>query len=252
MFSKKIICILGPTCTGKTDLSIYISKKFDTEIISVDAYTIYKDMNIGTDKISLCKSKNRAKHHYIDILLPTDAHSVYNFYRKSYKILKYCWENDKLPVFVGGNLMYMWVLQKQIKKNHKYGVSPAFLNIGILPLNKIIFTKNIENRLKKMFANGFIKEVESLKNKYKEIGKKNSMKAIGYKEINLYLENKISKEFVFHKIVRSTLNLANKQILWLKKWDNMFYFNLIDKNNKKLIYNLIKNYLNKKELINDY
>ena len=47
-----IICILGSTCTGKTELAINLQKRFPIEIISVDSAMIYREMNIGTDKPS--------------------------------------------------------------------------------------------------------------------------------------------------------------------------------------------------------
>ena len=72
------------------------------------------------------------------------------------------------------------------------------------------------------------------------------MKAIGYKELLLYLENKISLNIALNTIIKSTVQLANKQLLWLKKWRDIFYFNTTEKNNRHKIYQLINNHSNKR------
>ncbi len=244
MFSNKIICILGPTCSGKTDLSLSISKKYNIEIISVDAYMIYKNMTIGTDKPT-SYYLNKIKHHFIDILEPTETYSVFKFCYDAYKILKICWKNNSIPIFVGGNLMYMWVFQNFFLKHNKLDKKFTFLNIGLLPISKDILLKNIETRLSRMLKNKFIDEVKHLILQYKININNNAMKAIGYKELYLYLNNKINIKTALDQIIRSTFNLSNKQILWLKKWHNMFYFNLIKTSNANTIYKLINNYLNK-------
>ena len=63
---NKIIVILGPTASGKSDLAIKIAKKYGGEIISADSRQIYRGMNLGTGKVTLSEQKI-AKHHMIDI-----------------------------------------------------------------------------------------------------------------------------------------------------------------------------------------
>ena len=244
MFLNKVICILGPTCSGKTKLSLNISQKYKIEILSVDAYMIYKNMTIGTDKPTMYYL-NKTKHHFIDILEPTETYSVFKFCCDAYNILKLCWENNSIPIFVGGNLMYMWVFQNFFLKYNKFDKKCTFLNIGLLPVNKDILLKNIETRLSRMLKKNFIDEVENLIIKYKININSNSIKAIGYKELYLYLNSKMNLNTALEQIIQSTFNLSNKQILWLKKWHNMFYFNLITKNDTNIICKLINNYLNK-------
>ena len=66
--SKKAIIVVGPTASGKTSLGIYISKKFNGEVISCDSMQIYKDMSISTAKPTT-KEMDGVKHHLIDFLL---------------------------------------------------------------------------------------------------------------------------------------------------------------------------------------
>jgi len=77
-FSKKNkpipIILIGPTASGKTEVSIELAKQLNSEIISADPMVVYKDFNIGTAKPSLEELKT-IKHHLIDIM---DANETFN------------------------------------------------------------------------------------------------------------------------------------------------------------------------------
>lgn len=77
---KKIIFLMGPTSSGKTSLSIELSKYIPIEIISVDSALIYYGMDIGTAKPSL-KERCLVKHYLIDIIDPKNIYSVSKFYQ---------------------------------------------------------------------------------------------------------------------------------------------------------------------------
>ena len=70
-----LITIVGPTAVGKTDLTLDLAEQLHAEVISGDAYQVYKQFNIGTAKPSV-DELNRVKHHLIDILEPNDSYSV--------------------------------------------------------------------------------------------------------------------------------------------------------------------------------
>ena len=69
------IFILGPTASGKTDISIKLAKQLNTEIINADSMQIYKQLNIGTAKPSIVE-QDGIKHHLLDIVEPTQEFSV--------------------------------------------------------------------------------------------------------------------------------------------------------------------------------
>lgn len=96
---------MGPTATGKTQLAIRLSKYYPIEIISVDSALIYKDMNIGTAKPSF-DELNSVPHHLIDIIFPTDSYSVANFINDSLQLIDEINQRGKIPVLVGGTMMY--------------------------------------------------------------------------------------------------------------------------------------------------
>ena len=102
---KPIAFILGPTASGKTDLAINICNSIPAEIISVDSVMVYKGCDIGSAK----PSKDillKHKHHLVDCIEPEQIYSVADFYESSLKLITEIHNNNKLPLFVGGSMMY--------------------------------------------------------------------------------------------------------------------------------------------------
>ncbi len=83
-----LITIVGPTAVGKTDLTLKLAEQLHAEVISGDAYQVYKQLNIGTAKPSM-DELNRVKHHLIDILEPNDSYSVSIFQDQA--IISFAW-----------------------------------------------------------------------------------------------------------------------------------------------------------------
>lgn len=112
---KKIICLFGPTATGKTDLAVELVKRFPLEIISVDSALIYKGMDIGTGKPSQ-DVLDVAPHRLIDICSPLDSYSVANFISDAKREIESIHSNGKTPILVGGTMMYFKGLLNGINK----------------------------------------------------------------------------------------------------------------------------------------
>ena len=110
MRSKKIIILRGPTASGKTDLSLELAEKFPIELISVDSVMVYKGLNIGSAKPSKQILK-RYPHHLIDICEPNEKYSAGRFIVDVQKIIRDIQSNDRIPLLVGGTMMYYKVLQ---------------------------------------------------------------------------------------------------------------------------------------------
>ena len=100
-----VIAILGPTAVGKSEIALELYEQYPIEIISVDSAMIYKDMNIGTDKPTdeILLSK---KHHLIDIRNPNENYNVGDFYTDVNNIITEIHSNGKIPLLVGGSMMY--------------------------------------------------------------------------------------------------------------------------------------------------
>ena len=102
----KIVVIVGPTASGKTSLSIELAKKVNGEIISADSMQIYKEMNIGTAKIT--KEEMEGINHYlIDFIDPDKRYTVSDFKKDSSKAIKEILDKNKTPIVVGGTGLYV-------------------------------------------------------------------------------------------------------------------------------------------------
>jgi len=113
---QKLVVILGPTASGKTNWSLKMSKIFDIEVISADSRQIYKDMNIGTAKENGEWKRNGFRktffvddvaHHNIDFLNPGKKFTVAEFRDRSIKYIKLAHKNNKIPFLVGGTGLYI-------------------------------------------------------------------------------------------------------------------------------------------------
>ena len=101
-----IICICGPTCVGKTKLSIELAKKYDAEIINFDSVQIYKKMDIVSAKVTE-EEKEGIKHHLIDIKDYDKDYSVYDYQIDARTIIEDLTNKGKNIIMVGGTGLYL-------------------------------------------------------------------------------------------------------------------------------------------------
>ncbi|MDD2731601.1 MAG: tRNA (adenosine(37)-N6)-dimethylallyltransferase MiaA [Candidatus Pacebacteria bacterium] len=109
MSLKKIIAIVGPTSSGKTGLSIKLTKKFNAEIISADSRQVYKGMDIGTGKITK-KETRGVPHHLLDVVSFKKIFTVIDYKKLAEKSLKKIFKKGKVPFIVGGTGFYIRAL----------------------------------------------------------------------------------------------------------------------------------------------
>lgn len=103
---KKVVAIVGPTATGKTNLGVSLAKTFDGSVISADSRQIYKGLDIGSNKIS--SEEMQGIHHYgIDCAGPHEPWSVARFQDYGNETLETIFLDHKLPIIVGGSGMYV-------------------------------------------------------------------------------------------------------------------------------------------------
>jgi|TARA_B110000503_G_scaffold5420_2_gene7412 tRNA dimethylallyltransferase len=107
---QKNIFLLGPTASGKTELAKSLYDDFPLEIISVDSAQIYKGLDIGTAKLS-GDDQEKYPHHLIDCKAPCERYSVNEFRMDVEKISTKIYKSDKVPLLVGGTMMYFNALE---------------------------------------------------------------------------------------------------------------------------------------------
>ncbi len=106
MNNKYLICILGPTASGKTSLAIAVSKYFNTEIISTDSRQFYKEMSIGTAKPSP-QELEEVKHHFIDSLSIEQKYTAGDFEHDALKRISELHKKNDVVVLAGGSGLYI-------------------------------------------------------------------------------------------------------------------------------------------------
>jgi len=100
LIKPKLVVVLGPTASGKTDLAVSLAKRFNGELISADSRMIYKGMDIGTNK-------PKEPHQMIDIVSPDEDFSVAIYKKMAVEKIKEIQEKGKPPILVGGTGLYI-------------------------------------------------------------------------------------------------------------------------------------------------
>ncbi len=103
---KKVIVILGPTATGKSDLGVSLAKKFGGEVISADSRQVYKGLNLGTGKITRREMRG-VRHHLLDVANPKKQFSVAEYKKLGERAIVSIYRNNRVPIIVGGTGLYI-------------------------------------------------------------------------------------------------------------------------------------------------
>ena len=109
--SQTVITLRGPTASGKTDLAISLIKELPLEIISVDSVMVYRGLDIGSAKPNQ-QILDQYPHHLINISDPDNNYSLGKFFKDVNKAIQIIAENKKIPILVGGTMMYFNILTK--------------------------------------------------------------------------------------------------------------------------------------------
>ncbi|KAA0257445.1 tRNA (adenosine(37)-N6)-dimethylallyltransferase MiaA [Deferribacter autotrophicus] len=285
----RIPVITGPTATGKTDFVLKLTEFLDIEIISADAYQVYRYMDIGTAKPSK-DELDRVKHHLIDILNPDCSYSAGDFFNHAETLINSILNKGKIPVIVGGTGLYVESLTKgifegpprneeireELKEIAKEKGTP-FLHDELKKIDPIYASKISENdlvriiralevykilkipfteahrlfhkkpkfkydiyvfyrnrsklytlineRVDKMFEKGWIDEVKRL-NQMGYDSRYSSFKAIGYTEIENYLNKGGDINDVKDDIKKKTRRFAKRQFTWFKHMDESIWIDI--------------------------
>ena len=105
----KVIVIVGPTASGKTSASISVAKKLNGEIISADSMQIYREMNIGTAKVTK-EEADGIKHYLVDIVNPDEVFNVTKYKELAEAAIEEILSKGKMPIIVGGTGLYVSTL----------------------------------------------------------------------------------------------------------------------------------------------
>lgn len=279
---NEIIAIIGPTAVGKTALSFKLAERFQTELVSADAYQVYKGMDIGTAKATKDELATY-RHHLIDIIEPNEDFSAAAFQEAARTTIEDLHERGKIPILVGGTGLYVQSLLEGYEfkaKRHSKEERQAALNriaalsedelkayitektgyeppdwhellsnshrlvrlvgaiekgdgaAAVMPqkaggplyhafviglsLPRQVLYERIEKRIDAMIEAGWINEVQQLLQDGVS-PEAQAMKAIGYKELVLYLDGQLSLAAASELIKKRTRHFAKRQMTWFKR-----------------------------------
>ena len=286
-------------------MSIKIAKKIDAEIISADASQIYKELNIGTAKIT-DEEMQGVKHYMIDVVDPGEDYSVGDFERDVNNILNensQKSENRKNIIITGGTGLYIRSitngfaklpskdekirkdledknldeLQEILKKLDKESYEEIDLSnklrlvraieVCILTGGKFseLRTKNIKNndyeflkvfltrnreelydrinrRVEIMIAKGLVAEAKKVYNEYKE--KLYKISSIGYKELIMHFDGKITLDEAIEEIKKESRRYAKRQMTWFRKEKDYIICNLSEMSENEVLDEILKRWEN--------
>ncbi|OGY31390.1 MAG: hypothetical protein A3A57_01965 [Candidatus Woykebacteria bacterium RIFCSPLOWO2_01_FULL_41_12] len=151
---KRLLVIVGPTGTGKTNLALDLAKKFNGELVSADSRQIYKGMDIGTGKLpgnieSRMKNSDLEKHdkywlvkgipvHLYDVITPDERFSVAEYQQLAYKVIDEIHYKHKLPILVGGTGLYIQSVTEGLKIPNVPPNKRLRKNFEVKPLSSLI------------------------------------------------------------------------------------------------------------------
>ena len=303
--NKKIFSIIGPTASGKTELALKLVRELPFEIIGVDSVQIYKFFDVGSAKPSP-EILDSIKHHLVDEIDPRNIFTVWNFYEEALTRVNYIFEQDKVPLFVGGSMMYFKCLfdgindipasnikirndlehelenngieslykrlkdidpdyARNIKQKDTQRILRAldvfesskkkmsdlhdlpklnlfkdfsFVNIALLPQDKMHADESIRKRVYQMFKDGLEDEVKNLIKR--NIPRDHpAMNAINYKETLMFQDGLITYDEMIQKCIVATRQFVKRQKTWMKN----FHFSGQFQNHELTdISNLVKTY----------
>lgn len=291
--------IAGATGVGKTDLSIRLAKKIDAEIISADASQIYKELDIGTAKIT-DEEMQGVKHYMIDVVSPGEDYSVGDFERDVNNILnENSRKNGKNIIIAGGTGLYIRSitdgfaklpskdekirkelesksldeLQETLKKLDEKSYEEIDLSnklrlvraIEVCLLTggkfselrtrnvknndydflKIFLTRNrdelydrINRRVEIMIAKGLVGEAKKVYNKYTE--RLHKISSIGYKELFMHFDGKITLDEAVEEIKKESRRYAKRQMTWFRKEKDYIICNLSEMSENEALDEILK------------
>ncbi len=106
---EKVIAVVGPTCTGKSECALWLAREIGGEIVNADSMQVYKYFDIGSAKPGV-NVRSEIPHHLIDIVEPREEFNGALFKEAADRAIHEIWSRKKIPIVVGGTGLYVRIL----------------------------------------------------------------------------------------------------------------------------------------------
>lgn len=276
-----VLCLIGPTASGKTALACALYDRFPVELISMDSAQIYQGLDIGSAKPDRAFLA-RYPHHLIDILPPEASYSAGECQRDVSALIADIHRRQRIPLLVGGTMLYynalfagladlpgadadirralqqrmdtegLTVLHRELAaidaqsaaridsndpqrlmRAHELwqltGKTPSELyaaqthnappwhtqTLALLP-DRAVLHERIAIRFHDMMAQGFLAEVETLRQRPQLTAAHPSMRSVGYRQLWQHLDGEHSLNDAVELGIIATRQLAKRQITWMR------------------------------------
>lgn len=232
-----LIVLLGPTASGKTDLSIKIAKQINGEIINADAFQVYKKMNIGTGKAT-DKELNLVPHHLIDIIDYQQEFDVNQFQKLARSKINELLRQNITPIIVGGSNLYVdsIIYDYQFNNNDLFNDYKKLMqNMDIKLLQDYIIKHNIE--LNNSEFNNHKRLVNHVLKHYLNLDVNNNKKQLVYKP--LFIKIDIDRDELYNNINNRVDKMFNQGLI-----DEVQQFNKDYNSQQAIGYKEVHQYLN--------
>jgi tRNA dimethylallyltransferase len=106
---RPLLAVVGATATGKSEAAVALAEALSGEVVSADAYQVYRGLDIGTAKPGL-ELRDRVPHYLIDVVDPEDGLTLARYLDMAHAAIDGVWSHGRLPVLAGGSGQYVWAL----------------------------------------------------------------------------------------------------------------------------------------------
>ena len=215
-----LICVLGPTASGKTRYAVELARKIDGEIISADSRQIYRGMDIGTGKD--LSEYGDVPYHIIDILPAGTQYNVHDYqqdFHKAYEAIK---SRGHIPILCGGTGLYISAVTRGYNwSGEKIPLSEApedfalkTFFIGTL-VDRDERNRRIDRRLKSRLEEGMIEEIQELL-KQGVPSERLISYGLEYKFVTLYLTGQLDRTQMQEQLATAIHQFAKRQMTWFR------------------------------------
>ena len=277
-----VVAVVGPTATGKSQLAIQLAKTHSGEIVSADSRQIYKEISIGTAKISKQEMEG-VPHYMIDVASLEQYFSVTQYQHCAKQHIHNIHARSHLPFLVGGtglyiqsivdNVVYPKVppnepLRKKLEShstkqlvqalkakdplraqtidqnnNRRLKKRPIYNTLQIGIYPPDNLHENIQTRFYKWIQQGMVEEVQALRERYQFSWERIQAVGLQYKCIADYLQGNISRTQMEQNSIQSITQYAKRQMSWFKK-DNRIHWIHTHEQAHALVAHFIKKHYN--------